>query len=754
MVKALATYPNFSSGEISPKLYGRIDLAAYYSGSRRMENFIPQVTGSAHFRTGTVFASKTRDNVKAYITTFRFTDNASFILELTPSYIRFYQNNGLVTEDSQDVTNITNSNPAVVTYSGVDNYSNGDRVILSNVTGMTDVNNVEYEVANVNTGANTFELLGIDSTSYGAYVSGGQAATVVEVSTPYTADELYDLRFAQNGIDLYIVHPNHNPKKLTYASATSWSIANHSPTGLTLSAGNYPTAVTFYEQRLIYGGTDNNPQTLYFSKSGDVDNFTTGTAVDDGIEYTVSGGGKIIWLRGTDRFLTIGSLDDILKATGGIDDVITPESISIKPTNSYGVSSINPIGKGSQIFYMQENNLIMRSLEFDFTQDAFFPADRNTIAEHITRTGVVDITFQEGRPNIVWGVRTDGVLIGMTVEDAESISGWHKHITQGEFQSVATLPRSNNYEQLWACVKRDNDYFIEYLSEDVNFVRREDYITASKADDEALYGRLIFEQQREYIYTDSTLSYYGDDLFTETLTLGAVSGATTLTASGAVFTSSDVGKNIWRKSATGNEFGVCEIIAYNSSTSVDVQVNEEFSGVSIPSGEWFITTDTVTGLEHLEGKTVSIVTDGGQHPQKSVTNGAVTLDRQHAVVHVGLGYTGYIETNDIEAGGVNGTSQSQKKSLTAVGFRFLDSLFAQYGTDYYTLEQLNERTPSMLMDRPPLPFTGDRKRQHLNKVSSDRDGGWKREKRAIIAQNQPFPCKIQLLIPYINTSNI
>jgi uncharacterized repeat protein (TIGR01451 family) len=80
----------------------------------------------------------------------------------------------------QAVRGITQANPAVVTYSGADNYANGDRVIISDVVGMTEVNDKEFTVANVNTGANTFQLSGINSSGYTAYTSGG---TILKVSS-------------------------------------------------------------------------------------------------------------------------------------------------------------------------------------------------------------------------------------------------------------------------------------------------------------------------------------------------------------------------------------------------------------------------------------------------------------------------------------------------------------------------------------------------------------------------------------------
>jgi hypothetical protein len=581
MVDVNISFPDFSNGEISPNIYGRHDLAAFYKGGRRVENFICQVTGPAKFRTGTVFASKTRDNLPAFLYTFDFTESISFILEFTNLKVRFYRNNGQVRHASQNITAITQANPAVVTYSGSDTYANGDRIWIDGVVGMTEVNGREFEVANVNTGSNTFELSGVNSSGYTAYGSGGTIEEIVEVTTPFTTADLFQLKFAQQGNTLYIAHPTYNPQKLVYTSSTSWAISNHAPTGLTLSATNYPAAVGFYEQRLVYAGSTTNPNTLWFSKSADPDNFTTGTGVTDGIAYTIAGPANgISWLRGTNKFLSVGTYGDVYQVTGGIDGVVTPTSISIKPSNSYGVANINPIGRGSQIFYPQSNQLILRSFEFDFQQDSYVPVDRNTISDHITKTGVTQITFQEGRPNIVWGNRTDGTLIGMTSEELEAVSGWHRHTTDGEFYSSASLPRNKKYDQMWFCVKRTIEgtsyYYMEYMSDFVDFERREDYVTGFDEEEKALndsyYRNVNSEKQKLYIHVDSSLSYYGDDNAV-TMTPGATSGTSvTFTAGGSFFTSGMVGREIWRKAITGAETGRARITAYTNATTVTLSL--------------------------------------------------------------------------------------------------------------------------------------------------------------------------------------
>lgn len=761
MTNVNVSYPDFSAGELSPKMYGRHDLAAFYNGGRRVQNFITEVAGMARYRNGSIYAAKTRNNTAAFLYTFKYSDAISFILEFTDLKLRFYRNNGRVQLAAQNITAITKANPCVVTYSGSDTYSNGDSVYIDGILGMTELNGGDYIVANVNTGANTFELAGVNSTAYTTYISGGTVEEIYGITTPFAAADLFQLKFAQAGTVMYIAHPSYNPQTLTYTSATNWAMANHSPTALTLTADNRPGAVGFFEQRLIYGGSNNSPNTLWFSKSGDFNNFTIGTAVTDGIAYTIAGkANKISWLVGTNNFLAVGGYGDIYQVTGGQDDVITPTSISIKPTNSFGVANIMPVSNGSQIIYMQNNNLIMRSFEYDLQSNAYRPVDRNTIADHITSTGIKQICYQEGRPNVAWAVKNNGILVGMTIEDSESISGWHRHTTSGEIISIATTPRNSDYNQLWQCVKRNINgsdvYYIEYYADYVNFVRREDYITDNESTDKSIYQNLLFENQRNYIHLDAAASFYGDALgASTTITPAAVTGTgINFTASGSIFTSDMVGRQIWRKSITGVETGRAEITGYTSATVVVCTILEDFNSVAvIPAGEWYLTAGTFSGLGHLEGELVSVVADGGQHTQQTVTNGLITLDRQASVIHVGLSYTGYLETNDLEGGGTNGVSQTKRKNVYAVGFRFLDTLYAKYGTSYYHLNQIEMRSSSMKMDRPPEMFTGDVKETYTNETMDKKDGGWSRQKRVVVSQSEPYPCNLQLIIPYMSVTN-
>lgn len=232
-----------------------------------------------------------------------------------------------------------------------------------------------------------------------------------------------------------------------------------------------------------------------------------------------------------------------------------------------------------------------------------------------------------------------------------------------------------------------------------------------------------------------------------TLTPGAVTGdSITFTASASVFISADAGHQLHRKSVTGNEIGIAEIVTYVSGTEVTCNILKDFDSTdAIPSGEWFITTNTVTGLSHLEASTVGICADGGSHSDKTVSSGEVEIDFETTTAHVGLKYISLYKSTNLEGGGTIGVAQSKKRNVFKIDVRFLNSLNCLAGTNPYGLDRINFRTALDLTNRPSPLFTGIKSIAYFDKTEN--------EKNLYIVQDLPLPCNIQFIMPWFNTSN-
>ena len=184
---------SFNSGEWAPALNARVDLTKYHSGAALLRNFfVDYAGGGASTRQGTKFINQCK-SPGARLIPFQPSSTLSYVLEFGQNYIRFYSNGAPVLEAATTISGATNANPGVVTDTA-HGYANGDWVYINQVGGMTQLNGNYYIVAGKTT--NTYELTDlngnlIDTTTFGAYTSGGQAQRVYTITTPYNASDLF-----------------------------------------------------------------------------------------------------------------------------------------------------------------------------------------------------------------------------------------------------------------------------------------------------------------------------------------------------------------------------------------------------------------------------------------------------------------------------------------------------------------------------------------------------------------------------------
>lgn len=222
----------FSGGEIAPALYSRTDLSKYYTALKTCRNFYVMRHGGVTNRPGSKFIGEVKDSTKAVrLIPFIFNNSQTYMLEFGDQYMRVIKNDAHLTLAAQNITAITNANPCVVTYSGSDTYANGNEIYVSGIVGPIGqfLNNRNFKVANVNTGANTFELdymdgTNVNSTSFGAYTSGGTLEEIYEISTPYLEADLALLKYTQSADVITIVHPGYAPRDLARTGDTSWTL--------------------------------------------------------------------------------------------------------------------------------------------------------------------------------------------------------------------------------------------------------------------------------------------------------------------------------------------------------------------------------------------------------------------------------------------------------------------------------------------------------------------------------------------------
>jgi len=299
---------NFTAGELTPKLAGQVDFKKYNNGVEEMQNMTVFPQGGATRRYGTRFVAEVKDSSKSTrIIPFEFNITQSYILELGDQYIRFYKDNGQITNASKNITGITQANPAVVTVSS-HGYSNGDDVWINGVVGMTQVNGRRFRIANTTT--NTFELQGVNSTGYTAYASAGTAADVFEIASPFTESQLYEIAFTQSADVMYLVHEDVAPRKLSRTGHTSWTMTevdfkrgpylDQNTTSTTMTPSGTSGSVTITASSSTFVATDVGRLIKFNSGHAKITNFSSATQVTATTTDNFSGtGGTADWSLGT-----------------------------------------------------------------------------------------------------------------------------------------------------------------------------------------------------------------------------------------------------------------------------------------------------------------------------------------------------------------------------------------------------------------------------------------------------------------------
>jgi len=667
-IRADTFQTNFTAGEFSPLLEGRVELAKYKDAVSKLENFYTFPHGPVDKRPGTRFISTVKtESAKTRLIPFIFSTIQAYVLEFGNNYIRFYRDEGQIT-------------------------------------------------------------------------SGGPA---YEISTTYTTAQIPDLKFTQSADILYICHSAHAPKQLSRTGHTSWTLSAYdygdgpyleenatsttiTPSGttgsitLTASASlftandvgrnvrlqqaskwgaakitgyssatlvnatviddddsdfentsavtnwrlgswyidNWPAGQpTFFNNRLVFCNTTAEPNAFWCSRSNDFNShkptIRDGSVTDSNAVnrlITDNQVNAIFWLVVDNADMFAGTSDGPFKIwSGSTTEAFSPTKVKVDKQTRDGAANISPSPAGDSILYVSRSTLKVRELSFSFEKDKHLSANLSLLSEHITKPGIAHVEYISEPDSLVYCILTDGSLISMTYKRDENVIAWHKQILGGtgvEVESLAAVPGiGGTFDTLYMIVKRT-----------IN---------------SATHRYVEFLENR---FEPSSLTDKDDAFFVD-------------------------------------------------------------SGLSYAGGS----TSTITGLTHLEGEVVTILSEGATHANKTVSSGQITLDRATTRCHVGLGYTSKLVTLPLEAAMATGTAQGKTKRISEVLLRLYKSLGGQIGPSENNLERMLTRSGLNPMDSSPPLETGDR---ILNF-----NGPHERQAKVTVIHDEPLPFTLVAIGP-------
>ena len=349
----------------------------------------------------------------------------------------------------------------------------------------------------------------------------------------------------------------------------------------------YPRAVCFHEQRLWFGGTELQPNTIWASATGDYENFRRGAFDSDSLAFTLAAqeGSAVQSLVSHDA-LVIFTQSEEWTATTSQDTAITPSNIFVRRQSRFGSVHKQAFIAANNLLFLQRGSRKLRQFSYGKGGDGV-ASDLTLLAEHVTINGIQQMAFQQQPDPIIWCVRNDGVLLSLTYEADQEVIAWARHTTgDGLFESVATIYGADGKaDEVWVVVNRGGNRYIERI-------------------DSEAYLKLEEEDANRMVYLDSSV------LLERTPASAAV-----------------------------------------------------------------------TGLSHLEGKTVQILANGAVVPSKTVSGGSITLDAAASTVVVGIPYTSKLQPSKIEIQMGDGTAQGRRFVCKRASLNLWKTFGLQYSDD-------------------------------------------------------------------------
>ena len=775
MARVAVQLTNFTGGELSPRLDGRNDLAKYASGCSTLENLVVYPHGSAARRPGTTFVSEVKDSTKkTRLIPFEFSTTQTYMLEFGDQYIRFYKDNGQILSGGSayeistpyleaELFDLKFAQSADVMYICHPNHE-AEKLSRTGHTSwsLTDVDFLDGPYLDTNISTTTITMsahtVGTGRTMTASAVTGingGSGFLTTDVGRLVRFRDGYGKITARTNTTVVTVEILEDMG--SSSASIDWSLGAFSDTT------GHPSCVTFFEQRLVFAATLNNPQTVYFSKSGDYENMDAnigGTiADDDAIIYTIASNqvNAIRFMTAT-RTLIIGTAGgEFAVSGGGADNAITPTNILIKKQSNHGAANVDAIAVGNATLFLQRARRKIRELAYNFDVDGYVAPDMTILAEHITEGGLTQVAYQQEPNQIIYATREDGELVGLTYQREQQVTAWHRHIFGGRF-GIATLTVSD-YANISTGTKltltKSDGTTVDFNST-TGTAGTNEFKTQTNNDTTATNLKNAINAHANFTATVSSAvvtvtetSHEATGYLTiksfDTTRLTATSEGKAMVESVAVVPTDDKEYQTWvivKRTINGT---TKRYVEYLNELDFDQTDNTTFNFLDSSLSYSGSLATNISGLTHLEGQVVSILADGATHPNKTVSSGAITLDRASKNVKVGLAFTSLLQTMRIDAGSQDGTSQGKTKRIYDITVRMFETIGIEVGPDLSEMERIPFRTSANLMDEGIPPFTGDKEVEFRGNYETD---GF-----IYVRQTQPLPFTILSLYPRLVTND-
>lgn len=496
MSSTKVTQVSFAGGEISTDMWGRVDDTKYQAGLKRCLNFISLPQGPVRNRSGFICVAETKYSDKpARLIPFVFNANQTCIIELGDHYARFHAEGGQVMQGDVPLEVAT-------PWASEDLFSlhytqSGD--IITMVSRKYDPYEIrrygwsDWRIVKVNFGAKLATPTGVvaevassadndpnkDKYTFKYRVSALNADKSAEsepsnvvsvVANLYANGTTARIRWnAVPGASFYRVYKNVGGLYCYIGDTEDLSIIDDNIAGKAdttvrrtdqtfTQSGGKPSAVGYFEQRRLFGGFNLDPQRIIMTRSGTEDDFTYSlpTKDDDRVSFQIAS-------REYNMIEHFVPLSHLIVLTSGAEmrisplnsDAITPRSVSARPQSYNGASPVQPVVVNNSAVYCAARGGHVLDFSYRYDAGGYVSNDLSLRATHFFDFKTIkDMTLSKSPYPIVWCVSSDGSLLGCTYIPDQNIDAWHQHVTDGVFESVASIAEGTE-DHLYAIIRRE-----------------------------------------------------------------------------------------------------------------------------------------------------------------------------------------------------------------------------------------------------------------------------------------------------------
>ena len=491
---------NFTGGEISPRLLGRVDLTKYQNSLALCDNFLCFPHGGITKRSGTRFVAEVKDSSKnTRLIPFVFSTTQAYIIEFGHQYCRFYRDEGQILTgggaiyeisspyESTDLDQIDYVQSADVlylchpsyipkklsrtahtrwTFSDLDPYDGPYLDLNTGVTSTTmypsshsancstDVTITASAVTGINGGSGFVSsdvgrpIRIFHTSKYGAAkITAVGGTTSVTVRLFCQADAATH-QFGASG---------------SSSATVEWQLGAWSDTT------GWPSHAVFFQDRLFFANTSAQPNTVWASRSGDYENFSPNDndgTVDDShaLNFTLATDqvNAIRWLFSS-KNLQLGTSSGPFVMSSGEDNIaITPTNVVVNRETTDGVGAVKPVGSGKSTLYVDRSKRRIREFAYTAAAQGYISPDMTLIAEHTAAgTSIEQLALAKFPDNLIYVRLANGGLRSMTYERDQDVVAWARHTIGGSnvaVKSLATIPSiDETHDQVYMIVSRAID---------------------------------------------------------------------------------------------------------------------------------------------------------------------------------------------------------------------------------------------------------------------------------------------------------